>query len=107
VITARAQCREAVACAEAIILAQLGKDAGAFRLVGSPTTEEPYGTGVKHDDQAFRSFVDDLLEKAYSNGHGAAAYAAFGRFGWKTPALAGRPLRHAARVAFSSSPLSR
>jgi glutamate transport system substrate-binding protein len=94
VMTASAQCTEAladgrvdaVASANAILLAQLDKGAGAFRLVGSPTTEEPYGIGLKHGDQAFRTFVNDLLDKAYSNGQWASAYAAsFGRFGWKTP----------------------
>lgn len=94
VMAASAQCTEAladgrvdaVASANAILLAQLDKGAGAFRLVGSPTTEEPYGIGLKRDDQAFRSFVNDLLEKAYSNGQWASAYSAsFGRFGWKTP----------------------
>jgi len=94
VMTATAQCSEAladgrvdaVASANAILLAQLEKGAGAFRLVGTPTTEEPYGIGLKRGDQAFRNFVNDLLEKAYSNGQWASAYAAsFGRFGWKTP----------------------
>lgn len=94
VMTATAKCTEALAdgrvdamaSANAILLAQLDKGAGAFRLVGSPTTEEPYGIGVKRGDQAFRTFVNDLLEKSYSNGQWASAYAAsFGRFGWKTP----------------------
>lgn len=94
VMTASAQCTEAladgrvdaVASANAILLAQLDKGAGAFRLVGTPTTEEPYGIGVKRGDQAFRTFVNDLLEKAYSNGQWASAYAAsFGKYGWKTP----------------------
>jgi len=94
VMTTNAQCAEAltdgrvdaVASANAILLAQLDKGAGAFRLVGSPTTEEPYGIGLKRGDQAFRTFVNDLLEKAYSNGQWASAYAAsFGRFGWKAP----------------------
>ncbi len=94
VMTASAQCTEAladgkvdaVASANAILLAQLDKGAGAFRLVGTPTTEEPYGIGVKRGDQAFRTFVNDLLEKAYANGHWASAYAAsFGKYGWKAP----------------------
>lgn len=94
VMTASAQCTEAladgrvdaVASANAILLAQLDKGAGAFRLVGNPTTEEPYGIGLKRGDQAFRTFLNDSLEKAYSNGQWASAYAAsFGRFGWRTP----------------------
>lgn len=77
---------DAVASANAILLTQLDRGAGAFRLVGSPTTEEPYGIGLKRGDDAFRTFVNDLLDKAYSNGQWASAYAAsFGRFGWKTP----------------------
>ncbi len=94
VMTASAQCTDAladgrvdaVASANAILLAQVDKGAGAFRLVGIPTTEEPYGIGVKRGDQAFRTFINDLLEKSYSNGQWAAAYAAnLGRFGLKTP----------------------
>jgi len=77
---------DAVASANAILLTQLDRGAGAFRLVGSPTTEEPYGIGLKRGDDAFRTFVNDVLVKAYSNGQWASAYAAsFGRFGWKTP----------------------
>jgi glutamate transport system substrate-binding protein len=94
VMTTNAQCADAladgrvdaVASANAILLAPLDKGAGAFRLVGSPTTQEPYGIGLKRGDQAFRTFVNDLLEKAYSNGQWASAYAAsFGKYGWKTP----------------------
>jgi len=94
VMTTNAQCAEAladgrvdaVASANAILLTPLDKSAGAFRLVGSPTTQEPYGIGLKRGDQAFRTFVNDLLEKAYSNGQWASAYAAsFGKYGWKTP----------------------
>ena len=77
---------DAVASANAILLTQLDRGAGAFRLVGNPTTQEPYGIGLKRGDDTFRTFVDDLLEKAYSNGQWTTAYAtSFGRFGWKAP----------------------
>ncbi len=41
-----------------------------FKLAGDGVTftEEPYGIGLKKDDQAFRDFVNDTLEEAFEDG---------------------------------------
>jgi glutamate transport system substrate-binding protein len=46
------------------------------RLLGQAFTREPYGIGVKKDDKAFRDFINDTLEKAYSDGRYKAAWDA-------------------------------
>ena len=47
---------------------------GAFELVGSPFTEEPYGIGLKKGDDEFRAFINDTLEQAFQDGSWAAAW---------------------------------
>ena len=77
---------DAVASVNTSLLGPLEKSAGALRLVGNPSTEEPSGIGIKRGDEAFRAFINDQLEKSYTGGHWASAYAAsLGRFGWRTP----------------------
>jgi len=77
---------DAVASVNTSLLGPLERSAGALRLVGNPSTEEPSGIGVKRDDDALRAFINDRLEKIYSGGQWASAYAAtLGKFGWKTP----------------------
>jgi glutamate transport system substrate-binding protein len=77
---------DAVASVNTSLLGPLEKSAGALRLVGNPSTEEPSGIGVKRGDDAFRTFINDRLEKLYAGGQWASAYAAtLGKFGWKTP----------------------
>jgi glutamate transport system substrate-binding protein len=39
-----------------------------LKMVGAPFTKEPYGIGLKKDDDTFRSFLNDLLEKHIKNG---------------------------------------
>ncbi len=59
---------------------------GAYKLVKAPFTDEPYGIGVKKGDTAFRTFVNDTLEKAYANGDWASAFArTLGKIGLDTP----------------------
>ena len=77
---------DAVASVNTSLLGPLEKSAGAIKLVGNPSTEEPSGIGVKRGDDAFRAFINDRLEKLYAGGQWAAAYAStLGKFGWKTP----------------------
>ena len=47
---------------------------GAFELVGNPFTEEPYGIGLAKGDDAFRTFINDVLEEAYEDGRWAEAW---------------------------------
>ena len=59
---------------------------GAFKLVEAPFSDEPYGIGVKKDDDAFRDFINDRLEEIFENGEWADAFeATLGQIGLKTP----------------------
>jgi glutamate transport system substrate-binding protein len=57
-----------------ILLGLIEQAPDEFQLVGNPFSSEPYGIGVKKDDTAFRNFINDVLERAYSNGKYKAAY---------------------------------
>jgi len=58
-----------------VILAGLAdQNPGEFEVVGNPFTEEPYGIGLAHDDDDFRNFINDVLEKSYDDGAWAAAW---------------------------------
>jgi glutamate transport system substrate-binding protein len=46
------------------------------RLLGQSFTREPYGIGVKKEDKAFRDFINDTLEKAFTDGRYKAAWDA-------------------------------
>jgi len=59
-----------------ILLGLVDKNPDAFKLVGAPFTQEPYGIGVKKDDTVFRNFVNDTLAEAERNGDWQKAYAA-------------------------------
>ncbi len=52
-----------------VILAGLAaQNEGEFKVVGEPFTEEPYGIGLALDDTEFRTWINDVLEKAYEDG---------------------------------------
>jgi glutamate transport system substrate-binding protein len=59
---------EAVTTDNVILLGFINDDPANLKLVNKPFTSEPYGIGVKKDDAAFRTFVNDTLEKAYKDG---------------------------------------
>lgn len=59
---------------------------GAFKLIKAPFSDEPYGLGLKKDDQAFRDFVNDRLEDIYESGEWAEAFeSTLGAIGLDTP----------------------
>ena len=59
---------------------------GAFKLVEAPFSDEPYGIGVKKDDDDFRDFVNDRLEEIFANGDWATAFeSTLGEIGLETP----------------------
>ena len=59
---------------------------GAFKLIEAPFSDEPYGIGVKKDDDAFRSFINDRLEEIFESGDWASAFeSTLGAIGLKTP----------------------
>jgi glutamate transport system substrate-binding protein len=59
---------------------------GAFKLVGNPFSDEPYGIGLKKGDEAFRTFLNDTIAKIESDGQWATAFAAtLGKLNLPTP----------------------
>jgi glutamate transport system substrate-binding protein len=59
---------EAVTTDNVILLGFINDDPANLKLVNKPFTTEPYGIGLKKGDTAFRTFVNDTLEKAYQDG---------------------------------------
>jgi glutamate transport system substrate-binding protein len=92
--TTYSQCAEALTDGRVVavttdntILAGLVKTSnGAFKLVGKPFSDEPYGIGLKKGDEAFRTFLNTTLEKIFKNGDWAKAFAStLGALGLSTP----------------------
>ncbi|EAR25220.1 putative glutamate transporter glutamate-binding protein [marine actinobacterium PHSC20C1] len=60
-----------------VILAGLAdQNAGEFEVLSNPFTEEPYGIGLGHDDDAFRDYINDVLEGSYDDGSWDSAWEA-------------------------------
>ena len=77
---------QAVTTDNVILLGLISQDPDAFELVGKPFTEEPYGIGLKKGDTAFRSFINDTLDKLYQDGRWKAAWdATAGKVATETP----------------------
>jgi glutamate transport system substrate-binding protein len=51
-----------------VILAGFVDQNPEFKIVGEPFTKEPYGIGLKKNDDKFRAFINDLLEEAEKDG---------------------------------------
>jgi glutamate transport system substrate-binding protein len=64
----------AVTTDNVILLGLVGQSKGAFKVVGDPFTEEPYGIGIKKGDTAFCTFIDDTLKQAAEDGSYAKAW---------------------------------
>src|SRR5687768_104827 len=59
---------QAVTTDDIILLGLIKDQPDKFQLVGETFTEEPYGIGIKKGDDAFRDFLNDLVEEIYDNG---------------------------------------
>jgi glutamate transport system substrate-binding protein len=71
-----------------ILLGLIDKSGGAFKLVGKPFTQEPYGIGIKKGDVKFCQFIDSVLQKAVGDGRYAAAWdKTAGKVAGAAPAL--------------------
>jgi glutamate transport system substrate-binding protein len=71
-----------------ILLGLIDKSGGAFKLVGKPFTQEPYGIGIKKGDVKFCQFIDSVLQKALSDGRYATAWGkTAGKVAGAAPAL--------------------
>jgi glutamate transport system substrate-binding protein len=76
----------AVTTDNTILAGLVASSNGAFRLVEAPFSDEPYGIGLKKGDLAFRTFVNDRLEKLFTGGDWAKAFeSTLGKIGLKTP----------------------
>ena len=69
-----------------ILAGLVQQSSGAFKLVGAPFSDEPYGIGVKKGDDEFRTFVNDRLDEIVQSGAWAKAFeATLGKIGLATP----------------------
>jgi glutamate transport system substrate-binding protein len=77
---------DAVTTDDVILLGLLQQDRSQFGLTGNPYRTEPYGIGVRKGDDAMRSFVNDVLERAQGDGRWQAAFEkTLGTVGAVTP----------------------
>ena len=51
-----------------ILTGYMSTNEGQFKLAGEPFTEEPYGIGLKKGDSDFRTFINETLTKAFTDG---------------------------------------
>jgi glutamate transport system substrate-binding protein len=51
-----------------ILAGYVADSSGEFMVAGEPFTEEPYGIGLNHDDDEFRTWVNDVLEASFEDG---------------------------------------
>ncbi|HET9518547.1 MAG TPA: glutamate ABC transporter substrate-binding protein [Actinoplanes sp.] len=59
---------DAVTTDNVILTGFIATNEGLFKLAGPTFTEEPYGVGLKKGDTAFRTFLNDTLEKSFTDG---------------------------------------
>jgi glutamate transport system substrate-binding protein len=59
---------KAVTTDNVILLGLASKSGGAFKLVGKPFTQEPYGVGIKKGDVQFCEFINATLKDAAASG---------------------------------------
>ena len=59
---------DAVTTDDAILKGYAAQNPEELKVVGQPFSTEKYGIGLPHDDKALRTYVDDLLEKAFTDG---------------------------------------
>jgi glutamate transport system substrate-binding protein len=77
---------QAVSTDNTILAGLVQQSAGAFKLVGNPFSDEPYGIGIKKGDDAFRTFLNDRIEAIQDSGDWKKAFdATLGKLGLKAP----------------------
>jgi glutamate transport system substrate-binding protein len=77
---------DAVTTDGAILLGYAAAQPSKLKVVGEPFSKEKYGIGVKKEDTAFRTFVNDVLQKAIDSGDWKKAYdATLGKSGNAAP----------------------
>jgi glutamate transport system substrate-binding protein len=80
---------QAVSTDNAILAGLVADSQGAYKLVGAPFSEEPYGIGLKKGDDDFREFLNNRLEEIFESGEWEDAFKATlgdeSRFELETP----------------------
>jgi glutamate transport system substrate-binding protein len=59
---------DAITTDNVILTGYISQNPDKFKLAGSTFTQEPYGIGLKKGDDKFRAFINDTLEKAFTDG---------------------------------------
>ncbi|MFF7177924.1 transporter substrate-binding domain-containing protein [Streptomyces sp. NPDC008121] len=78
---------DAVTTDDTILMGYAAKAPDELKVVGKPFSQEPYGIGVPHDDNALRFALDDALAAHEKNGDWKKAYdATLGLSGVPAPA---------------------
>ncbi len=67
---------DAVTTDNSILYGLADQDKGAFKVLGDPFTEEPYGIGLKKGDEELRDRINQFLEEIQDNGEWQKAYSA-------------------------------
>lgn len=76
----------AMATDNVILVGLVSKSNATEKVLNANYTDEPYGIGLKKGDEAFRTFVNDRLQKLYDNGEWKKAFETeLGKLGVKTP----------------------
>ena len=73
-VTALLQGRGDAYVQDLTLLASDAKSNSQLTVVGNPFTTEPYGIGLKHGDDDFKTFVNDWLKKIQDGGQWAQAW---------------------------------
>lgn len=69
---------QAVTTDNGILAGYVAKEKDAYAMLNKPFTKEPYGIGVKKDDKQFRDWINDILEKSFTDGRYKTAWDAKG-----------------------------
>lgn len=65
---------EAVTTDDVILLGLVADNIDRFKVVGNTFTTEPYGIGLTKGDDAFRDFLNDVIEQSYEDGTWETAF---------------------------------
>ena len=77
---------EAVTTDNTILAGLVQQSAGAYKLLEKPFSDEPYGIGIKKGDDAFRTFINDRIEKITDGDEWTDAFdATLGKLDLKAP----------------------
>jgi len=77
---------DAVSTDESVLAGVVASGAGAFKVVGAPFSDEPWGIGLARGDETFRSFLNDQLDAMVRRGDWTRAFSeTLGQLGLKTP----------------------